>query len=461
MIQILLKQNKKNLRESQENIARVRKERLNLKEDTNRTIDNLVSERDEACEERYKARVQYDEVKKKLQESEEELTKAKKEYEKQKELTDDTINSLVAERDDDFEEKDTFQTKYKASEKKLKQIEEEIIKIKNEHRRLKEHTDIIIDKLIIERDEASEKRYMARVQCDEIKEKINNAEDELLEARKEKNKLMEDTDDIMNSLTAERDENCEERHNFQSEYEESEGILDGLMNKRNGDTKAIRLESDASSRKSRDSGINIDIESFTELIDERLDERMDLMINKKMEKLVRAEEFGWNKIEFEERITRTNKVSTTTESDDAMHEKIDPRARNIIIHGIKVDKGKEHDGRIVAELFRNVMVSHVPNSIDRLGMKKTDKSRPIRIIMRTEKEKLDFMSNLGRLKYGIDDFKKISITDDYTLEERAIINKWVKIAETRNTNNESDYTWKVRGSPKHEMRLIKIHKIRK
>ena len=236
-------------------------------------------------------------------------------------------------------------------------------------------------------------------------------------------------------------------------------ILKSKQDDDSTDTKTIRLENDPSSSKSRDSGINIDIDSFTELIDERLDERLDIMMDKKMKKLIRAEEFGWTKSEGEERLqtTHTNKVSTTTESEYTMQEKqIDPRARNIIIHGITADKGKEHDGRIIAELFRNIMVPHIPSSIDRLGMKKTDKARPIRLIMQSEKEKSDFMSNLGRLKYGIDEFKKISITDDYTLDERAEIKTWVKKAEARNTKNESDYIWKVRGSPKHEMRLIKI-----
>ena len=364
--------------------------------------------------------------------------------------------------------------------------------------------DYIIEDLVLERDEVCDDRYAQRMRHDEVERKLR----EELEAstkridRIEHCKRMEDKDEIIDSLVAERDEICEKKHAIREELEELKRKLNSVTNeplknideevirndgremsikntslkssadrstkelilksKQDDDstnTKTIRLENDPSSSKSRDSGINIDIDSFTELIDERLDERLDIMMDKKMKKLVRAEEFGWTKSEGEERLqtTHTNKVSTKTESENTMQEKqIDPKARNIIIHGITADKGKEHDGRIIAELFRNIMVPHIPSSIDRLGMKKTDKARPIRLIMQSEKEKSDFMSNLGRLKYGIDEFKKISITDDYTLDERAEIKTWVKKAEARNTKNESDYIWKVRGSPKHEMRLIKI-----
>lgn len=257
--------------------------------------------------------------------------------------------------------------------------------------------DYIIEDLVLERDEVIDDRYAQRMRHEEVERKLR----EELEAstnridRIEKCKRMEDKDEIIDSLVAERDEICEEKHLIRAELEELKRKLNSVTNEPlknideevirrndgremsiknpslkssadrstkelilkskqdddNTDTKTNRLENDPSSSKSRDSGINIDIDSFTELIDERLDERLDFMMDKKMKKLVRAGEFGWTKSEGEERLQtiHTNKVSTTTESENTMQEKqIDPRARNIIIHGITADKGKEHDGIIIA-----------------------------------------------------------------------------------------------------------------
>ena len=51
--------------------------------------------------------------------------------------------------------------------------------------------------------------------------------------------------------------------------------------------------------------------------------------------------------------------------------------------------------------------------------------------------------------------KKISVTDDYTIEEREEIRRWVNKA---NDNNDGmkDYVWTVRGTPKTGIRLVKI-----
>ena len=62
--------------------------------------------------------------------------------------------------------------------------------------------------------------------------------------------------------------------------------------------------------------------------------------------------------------------------------------------------------------------------IDRVGIKKPDKARPIRLVMASIEKKSEFMLSLGRLKYGANKFKKISITDDFSQEERKEIQKW-------------------------------------
>ena len=70
------------------------------------------------------------------------------------------------------------------------------------------------------------------------------------------------------------------------------------------------------------------------------------------------------------------------------------------------------------------------------------------------------MKRLRNLKNAEEqDFKKISITDDYTVSERNEIRTWVEKAREKNGKEKSDkYTWKVRGTPKNGMSLVKFIK---
>ena len=144
----------------------------------------------------------------------------------------------------------------------------------------------------------------------------------------------------------------------------------------------------------------------------------------------------------------TNKFNTEIE---------DRRELNIIIHGLEEkESGKEYDREIIKQLFDTVGIQYAPcSSADRLGRKTTDRTRPIRLRMETHKEKGNFMSMLGKLKYGPEVFRKISITDDYTQEERSEIRQWVQEAKNRTKSGEG-CVWKVRGSPTNGLRLIKI-----
>ena len=72
-------------------------------------------------------------------------------------------------------------------------------------------------------------------------------------------------------------------------------------------------------------------------------------------------------------------------------------------------------------------------------------------------DKDELMSKLGNLKNANNKFKKINVTDDYTIKERNEIRQWVeKSKEMNNDMQESDFVWKVRGTPKIGMRLVKI-----
>ena len=95
----------------------------------------------------------------------------------------------------------------------------------------------------------------------------------------------------------------------------------------------------------------------------------------------------------------------------------------------------------------------------RIGKAEPGKDRPIKIIMKCVEDKENITDNLTRLK-NAEQFKSISITDDYTIEERKTIKIWVENAKTvdEEEGENSFYTYKVRGSPKNGMRLVKFTK---
>ena len=60
------------------------------------------------------------------------------------------------------------------------------------------------------------------------------------------------------------------------------------------------------------------------------------------------------------------------------------------------------------------------------------------------------------LKNVVEHIKEIHITDDYTLQERREIQNWVRKAKERNQYEGKECIWKVRGTPKDGMRLVKF-----
>ena len=68
------------------------------------------------------------------------------------------------------------------------------------------------------------------------------------------------------------------------------------------------------------------------------------------------------------------------------------------------------------------------------------------------------MSRLPNLKNTEDRFKRISITDDYTIQEREEIRRFVEKAKEKSSAENGKFTWKVHGTPKNGLRLARIAK---
>ena len=123
--------------------------------------------------------------------------------------------------------------------------------------------------------------------------------------------------------------------------------------------------------------------------------------------------------------------------------------------------GKENGGdqHTIEELFTIIEVDSIPTSIVRIGRNNDGKKRPIKIRMSNLNDKELVMSNLSKLKTAPEIFKKISITDDYTAEEREAIKRKVEEARKKSiAEGQEKYIWKVRGTPKNGLTLRRFIK---
>ena len=193
-----------------------------------------------------------------------------------------------------------------------------------------------------------------------------------------------------------------------------------------------------------DSGI--DVQSLEKLIDERV----SITINTKFEHIKKKNDT----VESDEftKAIYTNNAEINHDVTPATN----GRELKLIVHGIEESGTHTETNSVVKELFETLEVKHHPTILaDRLGEKSLNKNRPIRITMESDERKIEIMSKLWKLKYGPGKFLKISITDDFTQEERKEIKRWVDEAKER-TKKENGYVWKIRGSPRSKLYFIKL-----
>ena len=141
------------------------------------------------------------------------------------------------------------------------------------------------------------------------------------------------------------------------------------------------------------------------------------------------------------------------------------RSCNLIIHGTKSDPtnnkkiAKSTDEGFVSHLFGAIGVSPDIRSVVRLGKAEIGKVRPIKVVLKSERDKDNIVANLRNLK-NHDRYSRISITDDYTIAERQQIKALAKRVKELNQNEVADskYIWKLRGTPKNGLRIKKFMK---
>ena len=72
-------------------------------------------------------------------------------------------------------------------------------------------------------------------------------------------------------------------------------------------------------------------------------------------------------------------------------------------------------------------------------------------------DKESIMANLKKLKNADAVFHSLSIREDYMIKERELVSKYVREAKQKN-EAENTTEWKVRGTPKNGLRLVRITK---
>ena len=96
-----------------------------------------------------------------------------------------------------------------------------------------------------------------------------------------------------------------------------------------------------------------------------------------------------------------------------------------IIHGLweqaNIEIRNEDDRNTIQEFLNIIKVNAAVESITRLGKYDEIKSRPIKVVVKTVNDKNTIMGKLSELKTAPDKFKRISVTNDCTAEERLMI----------------------------------------
>ena len=125
------------------------------------------------------------------------------------------------------------------------------------------------------------------------------------------------------------------------------------------------------------------------------------------------------------------------------------RAHNLIIFG-SVEKEEDEaeqakqDLMMVYKLLAIIGAFTKINDTDRIGARKDDRIRPIKVVLNAEKERDAVLKNMYKYKNANKVYGKLSVREDCTLEQRN--KRRLLLDEAIRRNNEDDSTigyWKV------------------
>ena len=178
-------------------------------------------------------------------------------------------------------------------------------------------------------------------------------------------------------------------------------------------------------------------------------------------------------LDYSKAIQKTGYQQTATENfrDTARMAKLEEleeenqkrlRQNNIVIHGKKENETNTSgsDEEFVNPLLKELCVGAVKAKfMVRIGKIENGKARPLKVTFHNENDKVKVLDNLKQLK-GKSEFGGISIKEDFTISERNLVKEYVQKANEKNQSEpvDSEYVWRVRGSPKNRLFLKKVKK---
>ena len=332
-------------------------------------------------------------------------------------------------------------------EEDLSDTAKELERVNNEKVKLK--STIIILKQQVADNEENGTKLLKDIDKKEI---VIRSQKGLLQSQQEKLKEVEREFAVSKTMTI-KSKQCAAVVNKSSNKLVSESSNTDLLNSTTLDKKLELLST------------NI-LDTVAKIVDEKL-----VNMGNKFQSLVKIpDKIDESYKTFKEVLTQNNSTNETANFKTIMNEDRNDqlvqerqrtlRSANLIVHGVAETNGvdSQKDEEFVDALFEKIGINSTPDSITRLGKAETSKIRPLRIKLANENEKEKVMSRLSNLKDAEPRFKQVSITPDFTQEEREIIRSWVDKAKEKNRTENGNFVWRTRGSPKNGMRLVRFAK---
>lgn len=223
---------------------------------------------------------------------------------------------------------------------------------------------------------------------------------------------------------------------------------------------------------------NINKHTVTHLT-EKIEETMKEIGASFKEAIVNHVANSTNKIEDQIKTSYANAVSRSSEISSVelksvvtearfaeQKEEIDRKNRtnNLIIHGVQESQNSDEnkDREFVNNLVKSVKAAVTIKEVFRIGRPgDTERNRPIKVVLKSDKEKFALLGNLFALK-GVEEYNGISITEDLTQAERRQYKLLSEEAKDKNNqlSQEDSFIWRVRGNSKNGYRLVRLNKHR-
>ena len=309
---------------------------------------------------------------------------------------------------------------------------------------------------------ASEDRGTLIEEKNELEERLKKKDDDLTRVTDEKTKYQKERLQLSQKVSALEKESAGMEIRLKSQGD----MIQHLRNKTSiADVNMETTKKNCPATSATDSSIEKKFEEFTtnlltkvtQIVDEKLNNLAPISGEEKLSWADRASGEQNPPVDFAT-------VMRKTKNDELVQEQERQRRNNnIIIHGMSEELKdttvplKSQDDYFITSLMEILGVDKVPTSIVRLGKPGPGKNRPVKLTMKCVEDKEQVMSNLKKLKDADPEFHRLSIRDDYTMEERDLIKKFAEDAKKKN-KEENTTAWKVRGTPKNGLHLVKITK---